>query len=149
MEGVNFDSFQEFMKSFSKIEPLSNFEIIKKCKELKIKNFKGVFMRDELRGKYTRNECLILNHDINKNDGTHWTALFIRHGVSFYFDSFGFDPPLEIKSYCKGLERYCSTTKIQNYDEVICGHYCIFMLYRLSNGSKFFDVLDELYNYNH
>ena len=55
MEGVNFGSFQEFMKSFSKIEPLSNFEIIKKCKELKIKNFKGVFMRDELRGNSSKN----------------------------------------------------------------------------------------------
>ena len=149
MEGVNFGSFQEFMKSFSKIEPLSNFEIIKKCEELKIKNFKGVFMRDELKGNSSKNECLILNHDISENDGTHWTALFIRNGVSFYFDSFGFDPPLEVISYCSGSDRYCSTTKIQNYDEVICGHYCIFMLYRLSNGSKFFDVLDELYNYNH
>ena len=137
------------MKSFSKIEPLSNFEIIKKCKELKIKNFKGVYMRDELKGKSSKNECFILNHDTSDNGGTHWTALFIKNGVSCYFDSFGFDPPLEIISYCKGSERYCSTSKIQEPDEVICGHYCIFMLYRLSNVSKFFDVLDELYKYNH
>ena len=146
---MNFDSFQEFIKSFSKIEPLSNYQIIEKCKELQIKTFKGVYMRDELRGKSTRNECLILNHDIGKNNGTHWTALFIRNGASFYFDSFGFDPPLEIKSYCSESERYCSTTKIQDLDEVICGHYCIFMLYKLSNDYKFFDVLNELYNINH
>ena len=128
---------------------MSNFQIIEKCKELKIKNFRGVYMRDELKGKSTKNECLILNHDISENDGTHWTALFIKNGVSFYFDSFGFDPPLEVQSYCRKPERYCSSTRIQKPDEVICGHYCIFVLYRLSNGSKFFDVLDELYKFNY
>ena len=34
--------FKEFIKKFRKIEPLSNFQIIEKCEELKIKNFKGV-----------------------------------------------------------------------------------------------------------
>lgn len=143
------------MNSFPKIEPLSNIDIIDKCKELKIKNFKGVFMRDELKGKPLENECLILNHDLSCNEGTHWTCLFVKNsclanvdggnnGVAFYFDSFGLDPPLEILDYCKGLERYCSTSKIQKPDEVICGHYCIFVLYSLSNGVSFFDVLDEL-----
>jgi hypothetical protein len=144
-------SFPKFMKTFKTIEPLSNFEIINKCKELKIKNFTGVFMRDELKGKSSKNECLILNHDDSSNAGTHWTCLFIKKargligGVAFYFDSFGLDPPLEVIDYCKGLERYCSTFKIQEYDEVICGHYSVYMLYRLSNGDSFFDVLDELY----
>jgi hypothetical protein len=40
--------FSDFIKQFEMIEPLSNFQIIEKCKELKIKNFKGVFMREEL-----------------------------------------------------------------------------------------------------
>lgn len=146
---MKFVSFQEFMKSFCNIQPLSNFQIIDKCKELKIKNFKGVFMRDELNGKASENECIILNHDTSSNSGTHWCSLFIKNGVALYFDSFGFDPPLEIIDYCKGLERYCSTSKIQEYDEVICGHYSIFMLYRLSNSCGFFDILDELYRYNH
>ena len=146
MEGVKFDSF---MKSFTKIEALSNIQIIDKCKELKIKNFKGVFMRDELKGRTSKNECFILNHDISSNNGTHWTCLFVKNAIAYYFDSFGLDPPLEILDYCKGLERYCSTYKIQQYDEVICGHYSIFMLHSLSRGDSFFDILDELYRYNH
>ena len=97
----------------------------------------------------SKNECFILNHDISSNNGTHWTCLFVKNGVAFYLDSFGLDPPLEILDYCKGLERYCSTYKIQQYDEVICGHYSIFMLHSLSKGDSFFDVLDELYRYNH
>jgi hypothetical protein len=103
-------------------------------------------MRDELKElKSCRNECLILNHDHSSNEGTHWTCLFIKNGVVFYFDSFGNDPPLEVIDYSKGLERYCSTFKIQKYGEVICGHYSVFMLYRFSIGYSFFDVLDELY----
>ena len=131
------------------MEPLSNIQIIDKCKELKIKNFKGVFMRDELKGRTSKNECFILNHDISSNNGTHWTCLFVKNAIAYYFDSFGLDPPLEILDYCKGLERYCSTYKIQQYDEVICGHYSIFMLHSLSKGDSFFAVLDELYRYNH
>ena len=149
MEGVKFDSFKEFMKSFTKMEPLSNIQIIDKCKELKIKNFKGVFMRDELKVRTSKNECFILNHDISSNNGTHWTCLFVKNAIAYYFDSFGLDPPLEILDYCKGLERYCNTFKIQRYDEVICGHYSIFMLHSLSRGDSFFDILDELYRYNH
>jgi hypothetical protein len=137
------------MKTFSKIKPLNNCLIFDKCIELEIEQFKGVFMRDELnRRKKTENECLILNIDHSKNAGTHWTALFIENGVSWYFDSYGFDPPEEVKNYCKE-ELYSNTFKIQKSDEVICGHYCIFMMYRLSNGYKFYDVLDELYKYNH
>ena len=109
-------------------------------------------MRDELKGKSAQplqNECFILNHDISSQNGTHWTCLYTKNGISFYFDSFGLDPPLEIKDYCKGVERYYSTFKIQEYDEVICGHYSVFMLYCLNKGYSFFDVLDELYRYNH
>jgi hypothetical protein len=58
------------MKGFNEIEPLSNFQIMEKCKELKIKNFRGVFMRDELQAK-TDNECLVINTDHSQNKGTH------------------------------------------------------------------------------
>jgi hypothetical protein len=137
------------MKSFSKNEGLRLFEIVDKCKEMQIKNFKGVFSRDKLNeNKKTNNECLVLNIDDDKNPGTHWVALFIKNDVSMYFDSFGFDPPEEIKEYCKE-KLYSNTFKIQLPDEEICGHYCIFMLYRLSNGYNFNDVLDELYRNNH
>src|SRR6266516_1006386 len=130
MEGVR--SFPKFLKKFKKIEPLNNFKVI--------------FMRDELKNiKSSKNECLILNHDDSSSGGTHWTCLFIKRGIAIYFDSYGFDPPLEVVDYCKGLNGYCSTFKIQEYNEVICGHYSIFMVYRLSNGNRFFDVLDELY----
>ncbi len=98
-------------------------------------------MRDELKGKSKQNECLILNIDHSNNAGTHWTCLFVKNGEGYYFDSFGFDPPLEIKSYCSGEN---STFKIQRNNEVICGHYCIYMLHRLNCGFQFYEILTEL-----
>ena len=96
MEGIKFNSFPEFIKTFPKIEPLSNFQILNKCNKLKIGHFKGVFMRDELSKRKIgnkKNECLILNLDHSQNNGTHWISLFIKNGISIYFDSFGLDPP--------------------------------------------------------
>ena len=116
---------------------MSNFDIIILCKELNIKNFKGVFMRDEIKGKAKDNECFILNIDESKNMGTHWTCLSIKNKVCYYFDSYGFCPPYEIKQYCKEYESYFSSFKVQKPNEVICGHYCVYLLYLLDNNIKF------------
>jgi len=148
------------------IKPLSNFDIIEICKQMKIKNFKGVFMRDEINASVVpsnvnANECMIINIDYSRNEGTHWTCLFIENGVSYYFDAFGLAPPVEVIKYCiartasvsadnrDGETRLFNSFPIQKPNEVICGHYSIYVLFRLSNfGVKFFDVLDELYNYS-
>lgn len=118
------------------------------CNRLKIKNFKGVFMRDEVKGKANNNECFIMNIDFSENIGTHWTCLFVKNKISFYFDSYGFNPTDEIIEYCDGNENYYNSFKIQKSDEVICGHYCIYMLYLMDKGIKFYDILNELYFYN-
>lgn len=103
-------------------------------------------MRDELKGNAKNNECLILNLDHSDNIGTHWVSLFMKNGICYYFDSFGFSPPLEVIKYLNNIsERYYNSFKIQNIDEVICGHLCIYVLYRLSFGDNFYDILDELY----
>ena len=97
-------SFKSFMKSFVVVEPLSDFDIVNKCKELQIQNFTGVFMRDELnKNKASDNECLVLNFDESSNEGTHWTCLFVQNFVCVYFDSFGFPPPIEVEQYCNQL----------------------------------------------
>jgi len=146
---MKFNSFPEFLKSFEKITPMTNFEIIEKCKELKIKNFKGVFMRDILKRTLSKNKCLILNLDEDSGRGTHWTCLFIKNNVVYYFDSFGFEPPLEIEKYCFGNDINFNSFPIQMNDEVICGQYSIYVLYKLSNGFDFLDILCELYKFNH
>jgi len=143
---VNFNSF---LKTFDKIEPLSNFQIINKCQKLKIKHFKGVFMRNELNMAASKNECFILNLDHSRNNGTHWTCVFIENGVCYYFDSFGFSPPIEVEEYLRKFDKqYYNSFEIQKENQVICGHFCIYMLIKLNDGINFYEILDELYKYN-
>ena len=102
-------------------------------------------MRDELKGSASNNESLILNIDDSSGDGTHWTCLCCQKGTCLYFDSYGFVPPIEVQNYCKG---FYSTFKVQAPNEIICGHYCIYVLYKLNMGSLFSDILNELYERN-
>lgn len=138
------------MKNFNEIKPLSNFDIIDYCRELKINNFKGVFMRDELTSyKMNNDECLVLNIDISTGKGIHWMCLFSKNDVSYYFDSYGLPPPIEVLQYCINRERYYNQYPIQFDDkvEILCGHYCVYVLYKLYNGFDFERICIELYKY--
>jgi hypothetical protein len=64
------------------LKPLTNYDIINLVNELKISNFRGVFMKDALpkqinnkRSKASSSpgdiEYGILNLDVSKNNGTH------------------------------------------------------------------------------
>ena len=55
---------------------VSNFDIIKIVQHLKIPNFKGVFMRDELKGIPDKQECAIINFNKSTEPGSHWVAYF-------------------------------------------------------------------------
>ena len=118
---------------------------------MSITNFSGVFMRDELNKnrEASENECLILNIDHSSNSGSHWVSLFIQNGVCYYFDSYGFQPPVEVEEYLHKFEkRHYNSFEIQKPNQIICGHFCIYMLFKLCNGYEFKHILDELYKYN-
>jgi hypothetical protein len=133
------------MKQFKTIEPLSNFDIIELCNKLKIKNFKGCFMRDDLSSiQRSQNETMILNLDDNAGPGTHWTCLCLKNNEAFYFDPFGMPPTAELEKYLNGIPTSYSSFAIQAPDQIICGHYCIYFLFRCGQGINFYDVLLEL-----
>ena len=76
-------------------KPMTNFDIMNWVKELKIKNFDGVFNKGS---RQWASNCGIINLDSNNGPGTHW-ACYVD---SFYFDPFGLPPPeniLFIKRY--------------------------------------------------
>ena len=139
-------SFEEFVAAlFKAIQPLSNFDIIRICKTLKISNFKGCFMRDKISNTCGNDECFIMNLDKSNSSGTHWVAVNIVRGTTYYFDSFGLPPTEEIKRYCKE-PRFYNSFVFQKPNEVICGHLCLYVLYRMRYCKQdFYSVLDELY----
>ena len=147
-------SFKEFVGAlFKDIQPLSNFDIIRICKKLKISNFIGCFMRDEIRSFAVATNGFVMNLDDSNSFGTHWIAVNIAsatgisdvRGTTYYFDSFGLPPTKEIKKYCKE-SRFYNSFVFQKPNEVICGHLCIYFLYSMRKCNKdFCTVLDEIY----
>jgi len=83
-------------------KPLSNFELLEAVKKLKLKNFRGAFLRDTLPKASRRSECGILNLDNSSGRGTHWTAWYRKGDKKHYFDRFGLPPPTELDAYLRG-----------------------------------------------
>lgn len=77
------------------------------------------------------NECMILNHDSVKNNGTHWTCYVKQRQEVYYFDSFGkLPPPLELIRYLGSeCNIYYNTEQYQTYNTINCGHLCLRFLY--------------------
>ena len=97
-------------------KPMSNFDIMNWVKELKIKNFDGVFNKDS---RQWASNCGIINLDSNNGPGTHWVC----YVDSFYFDPFGLPPPENILF----IRRY-NTLQYQKKISVLCGYVCLFSL---------------------
>ena len=79
---------------------ISNYDIIEWVKYLKIKNFKGVFSRDNLKGTIKKPECDIINLDDIISPDTHWVCYY----NNYYFGPFGMPPPTEVIKYINGIQ---------------------------------------------
>ena len=102
-------------------------------------------MRDQLIGKTKINECGIVNTDISSGDGFHFVCYFKKGNFKCSFDSYGLEPLIEIQKYLKSPILY-STFRIQRLDETNCGRFSLFVLYLLSKGYKFQDIILHLLN---
>ena len=103
--------------------PLTNFEIQKYYQNEP--RFNGVYSRDNL--TKIKDGAYIINLDEYSDIGTHWVALYIQNNNVGYFDSFGSEHnPKEIKSFIgQSLSITANIFRIQAYDSIICGHFCI------------------------
>ena len=128
---------------------LSNHELIEYIKQLRIKHFRGVFMRDDLPKKKRTKECGIVNLADSLSDGTHWVCYF-NH---YYFDSYGLPPPLEIVEYLgdnsalseqlPNVDLEYNIYQIQKSGQ-ICGHLCLYFLNRITKGMEFNEIIFSL-----
>ena len=116
---------------------LTNFDLDKHARTLRIPNFRGVFMRDTLPSIPYHKECGIVNFDTSKQVGSHWVCYFKDEmDQRIYFDSFGQITPIEIQRYLKtdielkndipAIER--NTDIVQRSNTHVCGHLCLFVL---------------------
>ena len=117
--------------------PLTNFEIQKYYQNEP--RFNGVYSRDNL--QKIKDGAYIINLDEYSDIGTHWVALYVHNDDVTYFDSFGVEHiPKEIKAF---IDRSLSITtnifRIQAYDSIMCGYFCIGFIDFMLKGKSLLD----------
>ena len=73
-----------------------------------------------------KNGAYIINLDEYSDIGTHWITLYVNNKTATYIDSFGIEHiPQVIRVSIANKDIMASIYKIQSYDLIICGYYCI------------------------
>ena len=87
--------------------------------------FNGVYSRDNLPNEI-KDGAYVINLDEYLDIGTHWIALYVKNNNVTYFDSFGVEHiPKEIKIFIKNKNIKTNIFRIQAYDSIMCGYFCI------------------------
>ena len=119
--------------------PLTNFEISEYYKNEP--RFNGVYSRDNL-PKAIKKGANVINLDEYTYIGTHWIALYVN-GIAFktneviYFDSFGVEhSPKEIKNFIGNKDIKANIFRLQAYDSIMCGYFCIKFIKYMFDGKS-------------
>ena len=103
--------------------PLTNFEIQKYNEN--DSRFNGVYSRDNLPNK-NKDGVYVINLDEYSDIGTHWIALYVKNNDITYFDSFVVEHiPKEIIKFIGRKNIIANIFRIQAYDLIMCGYFCI------------------------
>ena len=120
--------------------PLTNFEIQEYYQNKP--GFNGVYSRDNLPNKI-KDGAYVINLDEYTDIGTRWVALYVRNNNVTYFDSFGVEHILK-NIYIKKFIGHTSSLivnifRIQAYDSIMCGYFCIGFINFMFKGKTLTD----------
>ena len=127
----------------------TNFQLIKWAKLLKIKPFYYA-MTDEITSLPNKGKTFyaIINYNNSDQQGTHHVAFISKSEGSpsrYYFDSYGFEPQKQI------IEKYtplrASSYQVQKYNTELCGQLSLLVIYLVSKGYNFENVVLDIKNY--
>ena len=105
------------------LHPLTNFEIQKYYENES--RFNGAYSRDNLPNKI-KDRAYVINLDEYSDIGTHWIALYVTNNDITFFDSFGVEHiPKEIIKFIGRKNIIANIFRIQAYDSIMCGYFCI------------------------
>ena len=123
------------------LHPLTNFEIQENFEDEK--RFNGVYSISNL--SKLKKGAYIINLDHSKNTGTHWVVIFVKEDQLIYFDSFGVEYiPQEIlekieHSSLGNKNIKTSIFRIQDYNSIMCGYFCILFIEYMLNDKTLTD----------
>ena len=110
--------------------------------------FNGVYSRNNLPNKINKG-AYVTNLDEYENTGAHWVSLFVKPKYTVYFDSFGVEHiPKEINKFIRSKELgpavgnkkiKASIFRIQAYDSIMCGYFCIEFINYILKGKTLLD----------
>ena len=124
------------LNSLLPFHPLTNIEIDEYYKNEP--RFNGVYSRNNLPNKIKKG-AYVINLDECENTGTHWVALFVKPKYTVYFDSFGIEHiPKEINKFINNDIKN-NIFRIQAYDSIMCGHFCIKFINCIFKGQTLLD----------
>ena len=102
--------------------PITNFEIQKYYHNQP--RYNAVYSRDNQ--PKIKDGVHVINLDDYSDIVTHWIALYILNNDITYFDNFGVEhSPKEIKTFIGNKNIKTNILKIQAYDSIMCGYFCI------------------------
>ena len=117
--------------------PLINFEI--QAYYQNEPRFNGIYSRDNLPDKI-KDGAYVVNLDEYFDIGTYWMALNVNNKTVTYFDSFGIEHiPKEIKNFTTNKNIITNIYRVQNYDSITCGYFCIGFVYYMCMGKSVAD----------
>ena len=125
------------LKFLLPFHPLTNIEINEYY--INEPRFNGVHSRNNLPNKIKKG-AHVINLDEYENTGTHWVALFVKPKYTVYFDSFGIEHiPKEVKHAIGNKEIKANIFRIQAYDSIMCGYFCIEFINYVLEGKTLLD----------
>ena len=120
--------------------PLTNLEIQEYYQNEP--RFNGVFSIDNLPNSI-KNGAYVINLDEYYDIGTQWVALYVNNKIVTYFDSFGVEHfAKEIMKFIVRKKIIVNIYRIQAYDSIMCGYFCIGFINFMFNGKSLKDYTD-------
>ena len=117
--------------------PLTNFEI--QAYYQNEPRFIGVDSRDNLPDNI-KDGAYVVNRDEFSDTGTHWIALYVNNKTVTHFDSFEIEHiSKKVKKIVNNKNIIANIFRIQAYDSVLCGYFCIGFISYMFMGKNLTD----------
>ena len=98
----------------------------------------GVYSTNNL--PKTKDGAYVINLDEYKLIGTHWVTFFVNDNNVTCFDRFGVEHiPKEIKKFKGNKNIITNIHRMQAYDSIMCGYFCIGFIDFILKGKSLLD----------
>ena len=126
--------------------PLTNFEIQKYY--LNEPKFNSVYSSNNL--PKVKHGAFVIDLDEYKSIGTHSIASYVNAENVTYFDSFGVEHiSKEIEKFIGNKNITTNIYRIQAYDSIMCGYFCIGFIDFMLKGKSFLDYINLFSPYDY